>query len=153
MDVDSGISFTPADENWVMVNGVLRKQFTNYLRYEVKPLTYRKYDAEKGKWLFYYTKLPLIAKVAKKIYGHVDWSELPTAWQMLAAGASTVDEVIIATSSPYQKLHLLDTAPLEVVKSVYKTLSRINHPDHGGDADEMVALNAAYEEILSSHSD
>jgi DnaJ-class molecular chaperone len=49
-------------------------------------------------------------------------------------------------------LYLLEDAPLEIVKCVYKTLATQNHPDVGGDADAMVEINAAYEQILKTKS-
>ncbi|MCC6943518.1 MAG: J domain-containing protein [Thermomicrobiales bacterium] len=47
-------------------------------------------------------------------------------------------------NDPYRSLHLLPTAPPELVKSAYRTLSKLNHPDHGGDTAAMQAINAAY---------
>ena len=139
------------EDNWVVVNGIIKKQFSNYLKYEIKPLTYRKFDAGKGKWLFYHTKLNLIAPIAKKIYGHVDWSELPTTWQMMAAGATPPNvEIPPLNDSPYQQLYLVNDAPLEVVRSAYKTLVKMYHPDVGGDLDKIQQINVAYEEILKN---
>jgi len=44
-------------------------------------------------------------------------------------------------------LHLLPSAPDEVVTVVYRTLARLNHPDCGGEHDAMLALNQAVEQI------
>jgi hypothetical protein len=51
------------------------------------------------------------------------------------------------TDDPYVVLHLLPTAPDEVVTVVYRTLARLTHPDVGGDHDAMLALNEAYDAI------
>ncbi len=48
---------------------------------------------------------------------------------------------------PYQTLHLLPSAPLEVVKAAYRALAVLTHPDHGGDVAEMQRINAAYERL------
>jgi hypothetical protein len=45
---------------------------------------------------------------------------------------------------PYQTLHLLPSAPPEVVKAAYKALAMKLHPDHGGDEEKMKRLNTAY---------
>ena len=45
---------------------------------------------------------------------------------------------------PYQTLHLLPSAPTELVKVAYRCLAQIHHPDHGGDEEQMKRLNAAF---------
>lgn len=44
----------------------------------------------------------------------------------------------------YQTLHLLPSAPPELVKAAYKALSKLEHPDKGGDKARMQAINSAY---------
>ncbi len=50
---------------------------------------------------------------------------------------------------PYKTLHLLPSAPPEVVKAAYKALAMKLHPDHGGDTEEMQRLNAAYRRLAA----
>jgi len=52
------------------------------------------------------------------------------------------------SSTAWSKLWLLEGAPLEVVRAVYRTLSMLYHPDKGGDMGTMQAINLAYKEIL-----
>lgn len=47
----------------------------------------------------------------------------------------------------YATLHLLPSAPAEVVKAVYRTLAKLKHPDAGGTTADMQHINAAYERI------
>jgi len=47
-------------------------------------------------------------------------------------------------ADPFAALHLLPSAPVEVVKAAYKALAVIHHPDKGGDARRMQEINAAY---------
>ena len=47
----------------------------------------------------------------------------------------------------YAALHLLPTAPPVLVRAAYWALAAIHHPDRGGDAATMVALNAAYAQL------
>ncbi len=49
--------------------------------------------------------------------------------------------------SPFTTLHLLPSAPPELVKAAYKTLARIYHPDASGDSAKMIAINRAYETL------
>jgi len=44
-------------------------------------------------------------------------------------------------------LHLLPSAPPEVVRAAYKALAMKHHPDHGGDTEAMQRLNEAYERL------
>lgn len=48
-----------------------------------------------------------------------------------------------SSTDPYAALHLLPSAPPELVKAAYKTLARLNHPDTGGDTTAMQQINAA----------
>lgn len=48
-----------------------------------------------------------------------------------------------AGEDPYTALHLLPTAPPELVQAAYKILARLNHPDAGGDTLVMQQINAA----------
>jgi len=49
--------------------------------------------------------------------------------------------------SDHSKLHLLPTAPAELVKVAYRCLVILYHPDHGGDITKMQTINAAYERL------
>jgi DnaJ-class molecular chaperone len=49
--------------------------------------------------------------------------------------------------SAYAVLHLAYGAPREVVTAAYRALSRMHHPDKGGDAEVMKQINAAYSEL------
>lgn len=48
-----------------------------------------------------------------------------------------------APRTEYTVLHLLPSAPPELVESAYKCLSRMHHPDRGGAGEKMQELNSA----------
>jgi len=48
-----------------------------------------------------------------------------------------------ALTLAYGVLHLLPSAPPELVTVAYRTLAQLHHPDRGGDAATMVQLNQA----------
>jgi hypothetical protein len=50
---------------------------------------------------------------------------------------------------PYQTLHLLPSAPTELVKVAYRCLAQIHHPDKGGDEEQMKRLNAAFKMLAA----
>jgi hypothetical protein len=47
----------------------------------------------------------------------------------------------------YRVLHLLPTAPNEVLDAVHRALIKVHHPDCGGSHDDAVRINRAMEEI------
>lgn len=55
-----------------------------------------------------------------------------------------------APRTEYTVLHLLPSAPPELVESAYKCLSRMHHPDAGGATATMQELNAAVATIRRS---
>jgi CRISPR/Cas system endoribonuclease Cas6 (RAMP superfamily) len=58
-------------------------------------------------------------------------------------GAPTTDELFAA-------LHLLPSAPPEVIKAAYRALSMLHHPDLGGNEFEMKKLNLVYEKLRAA---
>jgi DnaJ-class molecular chaperone len=48
---------------------------------------------------------------------------------------------------PYAALHLLPTAPPDVVKAAYRALATAHHPDKGGDMVAMQRINRAYAQL------
>lgn len=138
------------------------KRFQDLLRSGVKPLSYRKYDRAKGTWSVHISKLPLVVAFGKRYFAHVDYSALPDAIQIqivqrlqenryredLGPGPAAS----AAAKTPHQVLHLLPTAPPEVVKASYRALVSIYHPDHGGSADDFRAIQEAFEALSGKSS-
>ncbi len=50
-----------------------------------------------------------------------------------------------SVASPYRILFVTEDAPTEVVIAAYRALSKLHHPDRGGDLTAMQELNRAYE--------
>ena len=57
------------------------------------------------------------------------------------------ETVIIDKDDPYTVLHLLPTAPMEVVEAAFRQLSKIYHPDAGGNEQLMQKITRAYQSI------
>jgi len=51
----------------------------------------------------------------------------------------------------YKMLGLSSSASWEDVERAYRRKAKIHHPDHGGDADTMKALNEAYAQLKRVH--
>jgi len=137
---------------WVVLGGA-RGRFLATVKAGVRPHNRRKYDPEEQVWLVHWHWLPQVVGWARLHYDHVDYSALPTEWQLRAAGASLRDgplELATGTQSPYAALYVTEDAPDEVVQAAYRALAKKHHPDVGGDADSFRRIREAFEEISST---
>ncbi len=104
----------------------------------VVPAWLRTYDPDSRTWTVDGRYVHLVYHVLAQVFGEVD---------IEGSRTGTSDHQQRAGGDPYQVLHLLPTAPDEVVTVVYRTLARLTHPDVGGEHDAMLALNQAYDAI------
>lgn len=49
------------------------------------------------------------------------------------------------SADPYAALHLLPSAPAELIESAYRCLAKLAHPDRGGTHEQMLELTAAHD--------
>ena len=56
----------------------------------------------------------------------------------------------LTPARPFAVLHLLPSAPPELIDAAYRTLARLHHPDVGGDPEAMRALNDARDALRES---
>ena len=142
--------------DWVRVKGPRIKKFQDAIRYGVRPPSYRRWDLDTQQWKVHWKFLPLLAQMSRKYYTNVDWSSLPGRWQMFAVGSAPPSEEPLTEApkpDPYAQLHLLESAPMEVVKAVYRVLATLHHPDkQDGNSTRMADVNAAYKEICRIRS-
>ena len=118
----------------------------------IKPIQYRKWVKARNHWQVHKSKQPLAVHFGRRLFHHVDYSDLPERMQIwiveeIENGGWTAAAPAPVQQTPHQVLHLLPTAPREVVKAAYKALAAIHHPDHGGDPDAFRAVQEAYEEL------
>lgn len=137
---------------WVEIWG-LGGRLMAAVRYGVK-LGYRQYDNTTQIWLVHYTWLGWLVHLARSYGYSIDYASLPTTWQLRAAGAQLSGEngTSVLAESPYLKLHVLEDAPIEVVRAAYKALAQIHHPDAGGSAERFREVSDAYQAILKLRS-
>ena len=45
-------------------------------------------------------------------------------------------------------LFVLPNAPKEVIRAAHRALAAMHHPDRGGDVNEMIAINLAYDRLM-----
>jgi len=49
----------------------------------------------------------------------------------------------------FATLFLLPSAPKEVIRAAHRALAAIHHPDRGGNLDEMIEINLAYDKLMA----
>ena len=134
------------------------KRFSDFVRYNVRPLSYRRYDTKTHRWAVHVSKLAPVVTYAKTQFDAVDYRSLPPDLQlklvaeMSGRGSASVIPIIEAgPRDAYQMLHVLQTAPWEVIKAAYKAMVFLNHPDRGGSTETTVLLQEAFEELSQLH--
>ena len=138
------------------------KRFVDFVRYGIKPLSYRRWDGNSKRWEVHVAKLAVVILFAKSHFDHVDYRSLPQDLQIKIVaemqGKQTAQETLrghnraLLRPDPYLELHLQPTAPWEVVKAAYRALALLHHPDHGGNAEDFRRIQEAYEELDEKHS-
>jgi hypothetical protein len=82
------------------------------------------------------------------LYAEVEWLEGETYEDPEAEW--TPPKPKPTPGDPYVTLHLLPSAPPEVVKAAYRALATLHHPDKpGGDGERMKVINDAYRRLAA----
>lgn len=147
------LKITSTDKGW------FRLEFSNkyFVSQVIKKFPVGTKQFNNRRWEVAESQLVLLVVSAKKYFAHVDYSSLSGAHQMaIAVGVADARNyhkdtdttaVNIRPDCPYATLYLLNSAPFDIVKVVYRHLSRAHHPDGGGDESAFKRINRAYEEI------
>ncbi len=146
------IDFDSKDQFCTLVHPY-NKRFSDFIRYQIKPLAYRRYETTTHRWSVHVSKLALVVAYAKTQFEGVDYRSLPADLQIKLVAelsgrkTSITAEIATTPGDAYQVLHLLPTAPWEVVKAAYRALCFMHHPDRGGSHEEMCLLQEAFDEL------
>jgi len=136
------------DNVWVRLVGRIPSSFIDFLRYGIKPATYRRWEPAKKSWYVHWQRLPMVAHAARVHFDAVDWSRLSDQLQMHIASTKSVGNTPSASkATPYTLLHVTEDAPMAVIRAAYKALAVIHHPDRGGDTAKMAEITTAYDNI------
>lgn len=110
------------------------------LKAEIPPAC-REYDPARKLWTVHQPYIHPAVRIVRSAYPDLEVEDLE---------ATIVSTPVL--DPDYAALHLLPTAPPELVAAAYKTLARIHHPDAGGDTATMQRLNAARAAIMEKAS-
>ncbi|HXG66833.1 MAG TPA: hypothetical protein VNO70_17150 [Blastocatellia bacterium] len=107
---------------------------------EIVPRNCRRYQAE-GKYWF------VDLRAERRLNRWLAWAESRFDAQVIDERRRTEYPPTDPMADAYKVLHLLPSAPLPVVQAARKALARLHHPDLGGDAERMKAINNAADAI------
>lgn len=118
-----------------------RPDFVSTLKEEI-PKDYRYWDASERVWVVSYMYENILIVICQKYFEDViQYKEKETRFVLPTQ----------ISSPEYQTLHLLPTAPREVVMAAYRALSRLYHPDVSKEPDandKMKQINIAFDIIM-----
>lgn len=136
---------------WFEIYGVTTGPLIRQIRIKIKS-AYRFFDEKTNCWVVHYAYITWVTAEAKKYFNTIQYNTLPTEWQMRAAGAipttGGISVGIPELPSPFNILHLLDNAPLQVVSAAYRALAVLYHPDRGGNTSQFQEISDAYQRCL-----
>lgn len=154
------IDYNPETEFCSLIHAY-SKRFTEYIRYGVKPLSYRRWDDKAHRWEVHIAKLAMVVLYAKSYFEHVDYRSLPQELQIKLVsemqGKAAAQEAVHGLNraqlkpDPYLDLYVQSNAPWAVIKAAYKALALMYHPDHGGSSEAFRKVQEAYDELREKH--
>jgi hypothetical protein len=109
----------------------------------ITPRAFRRWSGGTRRWLVHRSKLEELKKIL---------ADLGIEVTIVQTSVPKVPRVR-KDAGPYAVLHLLPSAPDQLVTSAYRIAALTHHPDkHGGDTKKMAAINQAYEQIRKERS-
>lgn len=116
----------------ILVETPYKKEFVEALKTNI-PAKKRLYSDYDKAWIVIRDQFDRVAAICEKYFNEVNLVDFP------------LPEI---ASTSWSTLYLVEGAPLEVVRAVYKALAQKYHPDKGGDVGTMQSINAAYKDIM-----
>jgi len=124
---------THRPDGWVEVRFPYRRDVVDDIKHLI-PSEGRTWDPKDKCWTVSGPWISTVISLLREAYGDVRIEPLASA---------PPPAPIRQTDHDYAALHLLPSAPPELIEAAFRCLCRLHHPDRGGDTERMVALNAA----------
>lgn len=96
------------------------------------PPVYREWDPLQKVWIVDPPYAEQVVRLTERVFGSASGPHNPK------------NSRPAAPSDPHVTLHLLPSAPPELIDSAYRCLARLHHPDVGGTHEQMLQLTAAH---------
>lgn len=107
----------------------------------VKPISHRKQTLPSYVWCVHFQYLDGLIEYMEMHNIKFENNDIPIDWWLNGKASTTSGE------DPYAALYLTPKAPYSLVKAVYRHLVKEHHPDAGGDQEQFLRLQNAYEKI------
>lgn len=125
--------------SWIIITGSYNEPFLKELK-NVLNRSHRFWDGEKKLWLVSISKKAELLRMIANYFDTIEFLD-----ERLMPKAKNLED------ENYRMLHLLPTAPLELIKAAYRTLALIYHPDrNSGNGEKMTKLNVAYTNVMKN---
>lgn len=134
----------PFDADWFLAEFPFDAEAVAFIK--GLPPKDRGFDSVRRAWRVSYKHLREVVDIGCEFFDQVVYINLDKKWRDFLDGV----EEDAAPSGDFAVLHLLASAPPKVVDMAYKAMALLNHPDHGGDAEKMKQINAAYARLKAS---
>lgn len=154
----SHLAYISRSLNKIVVEAPWNADYAKAINFVIPPTARRQRD---GIWQFDLMWAPAIIDITQYYFPHnsntVDLDSIEvfdltwvSKWSkfLLEININELEtEYYVSGTSPYIILYLQDNAPSEVIKAAYRALSKMYHPDTGGDPNVFKRIQEAYEKI------
>jgi hypothetical protein len=125
------------------ISSFFNEEFLRDLKAEI-PHFARAWNNSRKVWIVEESYVTVAVEIARRYFRVVEHRHEERAREQ---HSSTCSGAHYDPNGAHSVLHLLSTAPPELVRAAYKCLALLHHPDHGGDVAKMQTINAAYEKL------
>ncbi len=103
-----------------------------------------RYDGDAREWTLPRYAVERLQRWADAWASQQEWNAAPRNGQQHRSERHQ-DAPAAPLTEAYATLHLLPSAPPELVTAAYRALAQLHHPDRGGDTGAMIVINRAVE--------
>jgi len=103
-----------------------------------------RYDGDAREWTLPRYAVERLQRWADAWASQQEWNAAPRNGQQRRSERPQAAPAAPLTEA-YATLHLLPSAPPELVTAAYRALAQLHHPDRGGDTGAMIVINRAVE--------
>jgi hypothetical protein len=122
------------------LNTPYRKPFVDRLKESI-PADYREWRPDEKVWMIEFGYHQIAIRLFEMFYPD---GEVQSATTHQRHRTTTASHAPVSIDPDRRLLYVNNDAPQEVVSAAYRALSKLHHPDRGGDLTRMQQLNDAY---------
>ncbi len=133
---------------WWLADGETWAEAKNDLKGSFNHSSGLRYDPDEREWTLPAYSIARLQRWASAWASREEWDAIPRNGERRQGHSECAQDAPGASlAQAYATLHLLPSAPPEVVQAAHRALVKTNHPDIGGSHAVMVSLNKAVDAI------